>query len=185
MDNRAPPWHPNRDVQSRDHMTEEIIVPGPGTARAYRDALACFGTGVTVITTRTETGPLAMTANSFASVSLDPALVLWCPAKASLRHDAFIATERYVIHVMTEDQLDLALHFSRSGDDFSGVDWRPGPHGLPVLHGCLARFECEREAVHDGGDHSIVLGRVERASFHSGKGLMFKHGAYGGFFRLG
>lgn len=162
-------------------MTERTIVPGPGTTRVYRDALACFGTGVTVVTARTETGPLAMTANSFASVSLDPALVLWCPAKASLRHDAFIASERYVIHVMTEDQQALAVHFARTGDDFSGIDWHPDDNGIPILRNCLARFECRRTAVHDAGDHSIVLGEVQRATFHPGKGLIFKHGAYGGF----
>lgn len=164
-------------------MTERTIVPGPDTARAYRDALACFGTGVCVVTARTGHGPLAMTANSFASVSLDPALVLWCPAKVSLRHDAFVAAERYVIHVMAEEQRALAVHFARSGDDFTDIDWQADQHGLPVLRGCLARFDCRRAAVHDGGDHSIILGEVQGATFHTGKGLMFKHGEYGGFIR--
>lgn len=164
-------------------MTEKTIIPGPDTARAYRDALACFGTGVTVVTTMTESGPLAMTANSFASVSLNPPLVLWCPARASLRHDAFAAAERYMIHVMAEDQQNLAAHFAGTGDDFLGVAWDRS-NGLPVLTGCLARFECRRTAVHEAGDHSIVVGEVLSATFHPGKGLMFKHGAYGGFFPL-
>ncbi len=164
-------------------MSEKTIIPGPDTARAYREALACFGTGVTVVTTMTERGPLAMTANSFASVSLDPPLVLWCPARASLRHDAFVAADRYAIHVMAEEQQDIAMHFARTGDDFHGIDWTLAD-GLPILSGCLARFECRRTAVHPGGDHSIVVGKVQSATFHTGKGLMFKHGAYGGFFPL-
>ena len=164
-------------------MSERTIIPGPDTARAYREALACFGTGVTVVTTMTPQGPLAMTANSFASVSLDPPLVLWCPARASLRHDAFIAARRYVIHVMAEDQQHVARHFAGTGQDFAGIAWRR-ENGLPVLEGCLARFECRRHAVHPAGDHSIVLGEVQRASFQPGRGLMFKHGAYGGFFPL-
>lgn len=164
-------------------MTEKTIIPGPDTARAYRDALACFGTGVTVVTTMTDDGPLAMTANSFASVSLDPPLVLWCPARASLRHDALVAASRYVIHVMAEDQQATAVHFAGSGHDFSGIEWKEC-NGLPILSGCIARFECRRSAVHGAGDHSIVVGRVESATFHPGKGLIFKHGAYGGFLPL-
>lgn len=183
MDNRAPSWHP-RPVSGARDMTDITITPGPDTLRAYRDALACFGTGVTVVTTRTDHGPVAMTANSFASVSLEPPLVLWCPARASLRHDAFIATDRYAIHVMAEDQQETARHFARTGDDFAGIDWSADDSGLPLLSGCLARFECRRTAVHDGGDHSIVVGQVLKASFHGGKGLIFKHGEYGGFLRL-
>jgi flavin reductase (DIM6/NTAB) family NADH-FMN oxidoreductase RutF len=166
-------------------MTDITLTPGPDTLRAYRDALACFGTGVTVVTAQSAIGPVAMTANSFASVSLDPALVLWCPSRKSMRHDAFIAAPRFAIHIMAEDQQDTARHFARSGDDFGGIDWAPDAHGLPILSGCLARFDCRRFAVHDGGDHSIVLGEVLQASFHTGKGLLFKHGEYGGFFRLG
>lgn len=164
-------------------MTSKTIIPGPDTQRAYREALACFGTGVTVVTTMTPRGPLAMTANSFASVSLDPPLVLWCPARSSLRHDAFTAAERFAIHVMAEDQRALAAHFAGTGEDFTGIDWRENEDGLPALEGCLARFDCARHAVHEGGDHSIVVGRVLRASFTAGRGLMFKHGAYGGFRR--
>lgn len=153
-------------------MSEKTIIPGPETIRTYRDALGCFGTGVTVVTTLSEIGPLAMTANSFASVSLDPAMVLWCAAKASLRHASFASASAYAIHVMAEDQQVLALHFARSGDDFSHVDWTPGEGGLPILHGCLARFECRRTEVHDAGDHSIIVGRVLRATHRPGSGLI-------------
>lgn len=162
-------------------MPDTSFVPGPDTTRAYRDALGCFGTGVTVVTTGTDTGPLAITANSFTSVSLDPPLVLWCAAKASPRHAGFAAARHYSIHVMGEEQQALALHFARSGRDFSDADWTPDGNGVPLLAGCLARFDCAATALHDAGDHSIIVGRVLRAMHRPGMGLMYKRGQYGGF----
>lgn len=166
-------------------MSETTIIPGPDTERAYRDALGCFGTGITVITTQTENGPLGMTANSFASVSLDPPLVLWCAAKESHRYAAFAGAKSYVIHILAEDQRATALHFARSGDDFSAAEWHPGEDGAPVLHGCLARFECRQVAAHDAGDHTIIVGRVLRATHRPGSGLIHKSGQYGLFRGLG
>ncbi len=166
-------------------MPEQSLIPGPTATGAYRAALGCFGTGVSVVTTQTETGPMAITANSFASVSIDPALVLWCPAKTSLRHDAFIAAEAYIIHVMGADQQSLATHFARTGIDFDKVGWQQDANGTWHLSGCLARFECRRRQVHDAGDHSIIIGQVTRAWYRSGSGLMFKRGQYGGFAGLG
>ncbi len=167
-------------------MPDHSFIPGPGTAHAFRGALGCFGTGVTVVTTMTATGPLGMTANSFTSVSLDPALILWCPALASRRHDDFAAARRFAIHVMARDQQALALRFSRQGDDFSDLDWHApenGPENAPPrLAGCLARFDCIHAATHDGGDHSIILGRVIRVTHRAGQGLLFKRGQYGDFF---
>lgn len=162
-------------------MTETSFVPSPDSQRDFREALGCYGTGVTVVTALDRDRPVAMTANSFASVSLDPPLVLWCPAKASQRYQAFLNATHYVIHVLADDQHALALHFARTGTDFAGIDWAPGAAGLPILAGCLARFECERVAVHDGGDHSIVIGRVHHTTFRPGQGLIFKRGLYGGF----
>ena len=165
-------------------MTETSFVPGPETARAFREALGCFGTGVTVVTTRTADGPMAMTVNSFTSVSLDPPLVLWCPARSSLRHDAFAKATHFSIHIMAEDQQDLALHFARTGSDFASVDWTDTPEGVPALAGCLARFDCAAHACHEAGDHSVLIGQVTRATTRPGKGLMFKRGQYGGFLEI-
>ena len=169
------------DQQARRFMSDTTFIPGPDTSRTYRDALGCFGTGVTVVTTLTDNGPLAMTANSFASVSLDPAMVLWCAAKRSMRHDAFVAARDYAIHVMSEDQQNLALHFARTGCDFSQFDWKANENGLPILQGCLARFECRQTALHTAGDHSIIVGQVLKAAHRPGSGLMYKRGQYGGF----
>ncbi|PCJ05493.1 MAG: flavin oxidoreductase [Rhodobacteraceae bacterium] len=162
-------------------MSETSFIPGPETARAYRTALGCFGTGVTVVTTMTPRGPLAITANSFTSVSMDPPLLLWCPAKSSLRHNAFVNAKDFTIHVMAEDQLDMAKHFSRNGEGFDAVDWQPNAAGTPTLPDCLARFECRHFACHPGGDHSILIGEVLEATTRPGQGLIFKHGLYGGF----
>ncbi|TMV09183.1 flavin reductase family protein [Ruegeria sediminis] len=165
-------------------MTETSFTPGPDTKLAFREALGCFGTGVTVITTGTENGPVAITVNSFSSVSLDPPLVLWCLGKESNRYDAFSTAKNYAIHVMSEDQHDQALRFARNGWVFSHADWTPDEAGTPLLSGCLARFDCRLSAQHEAGDHVIVVGEVKRVMYRTGKGLMFKRGQYGGFIDL-
>lgn len=168
-------------TEASDLSGETTFVPGPETEAEYRRALGCFGTGVTVVTHMTENGPIAMTANSFASVSLDPPLVLWCAAYRSRRHALFAQARHYAIHVMRDDQLHLARHFARRGHDFSVADWTPNAEGQPVLSDSLASFECVRDAVHPVGDHSIIVGHVLRCSVHPGSGLLFKRGQYGGF----
>ncbi|CUH86152.1 FMN reductase (NADH) NtaB [Phaeobacter sp. CECT 5382] len=162
-------------------MPETSFIPGAATARAYRDALGCFATGVTVITTMTENGPLAITVNSFTSVSLDPPLLLWCPARSSLRHDTFVKAAHFSIHVMAEDQLEMALHFARDGEGFDTYDWHLSKAGSPALPGTIVRFDCQHFDSHQAGDHSIILGEVKSVTCHPGKGLIFKRGQYGGF----
>jgi flavin reductase (DIM6/NTAB) family NADH-FMN oxidoreductase RutF len=159
----------------------ERFTPGPDTARAFRDALGRFATGVTVVTALTDEGPVGITANSFASVSLDPPLVLWSPARASSRFPVFAAAEHFAIHVMGREHRDLAAHFVRHGRDFSGIATEPGPGDVPLLADCLARFACRTEARHDAGDHLIVVGRVLEAASRDGAPLVFCHGGYGQF----
>lgn len=154
-------------------------------ARALRAALGRFATGVTVITTATGTGPLGITANSFASVSLDPPLVLWSPAKASGRFGPFTECRAFAIHVMGDDQADLAAAFVRQGDAFDGLDWRADADGTPLLRHCLARFHCMLETMHDAGDHVIVIGRVLSATHREGAPLVFSGGRFGHFADLG
>ncbi|KHQ53193.1 MULTISPECIES: flavin reductase family protein [Mameliella] len=161
-------------------MTQDFD-PAQTDGRAFRDALGRFGTGVTVITCATTTGPLGITANSFSSVSLDPPLVLWAPAKSSSRYPFFMAADRFAIHVMGADQFDLCRAFARDGDAFDAFDWRRSASGVPLIEGCLARFECRQVAAHDGGDHSILLGHVERVSSREGAPLLFQGGRYGSF----
>ena len=159
----------------------QTFVPGPETSRAFRDALGCFATGVTVVTTMTAQGPLGITVNSFSSLSLDPPLVLWAPAKDSGRYQPFVAAPHFAIHVLAEDQFDLAMAFAKNGTAFDAVDWSPSDEGTPCIETALARFECRHHAAYDGGDHKIVVGEVLRASHRPGRSLIFSQGDYGGF----
>ncbi|SMX42869.1 flavin reductase family protein [Actibacterium lipolyticum] len=159
----------------------KTVTPGPGSERSYRDALGRFATGVTVVTTAGPDGPMAITANSFSSLSLDPPLVLWAPAKSSRRYQLFCDTPRFAIHVLADDQLPVALHFARTGHDFAPMDWEVGPDGLPLLRHFAARFDCTRHDVHDGGDHAIVVGRVNDVTIGDADPLVFANGEYGRF----
>lgn len=134
-----------------------------------RDLRAAFGqflTGVTVVTTLDAAGePSGFTANSFSSLSLDPPLLLFSVGKDSNTFDDFATDNGFVVHVLAADQQDLAIRFAAKGrgaDRFDGVRWSPGLSELPVLAEALATFECSREGTHEGGDHLILVGRIER-----------------------
>ncbi len=157
------------------------FTPGPNTARDLRDAMGRFATGVTVITTRGADGPVGITANSFASVSLDPPLVLWAPGKFSRRFEYFVEAPHFAIHVLGLEQAELGYHFARNGFDFDLPGLTSSAEGTPLLSGCLARFDCRLAASHDAGDHAIVVGHVLRASLREGEPLVFSQGRYGGF----
>jgi flavin reductase (DIM6/NTAB) family NADH-FMN oxidoreductase RutF len=139
-------------------------VPSKENTRQLRDAFGRFATGVTVITAQFEGRPIAITANSFSSVSLDPPLVLWCPDKKSKRFDAFAAAQHYAIHILSVEQTDLCWRVAQDVSALANMDLDKNLEGIPVLSNCLARFECRQTAIHDAGDHSIVLGQVLRAS---------------------
>lgn len=150
--------------------------------RGFRSALGSFATGVTVVTALDSQGvPAGITANSFASVSLDPPLVLWSPKRASRRFALFAEAPVFAIHVLARDQQALCDHFVRNQSGFDALSWHEGPEGLPLLQGCLARFLCRREAVLDGGDHAIILGRVWEVARRDGAPLVFQGGKYGKF----
>lgn len=163
--------------------SEHLFVPEPANARSFRNALGSFTTGVTVVTVMGPHGPTGMTVNSFASVSLDPPLVLWSPAKSSARHDLFTAADHYAIHVLSVDQDDLSVRFTRGGAGFEGLEWHCNREGAPIIPGTLARFECARSTLHDAGDHSIIICRVLRAAHREGEPLCFSRGSFGQFSR--
>ncbi len=167
------------DGSERTYM--QSVIPGPETTREFRDALGRYATGVTVVTTDSEIGPLGITANSFASVSLDPPLILWSPARFSRRFKAFAEAPFFAIHVIGSEQQDLCERFSKDGTAFPGTDWEMGAHNVPLLNGCLARFECKTVATHNGGDHEIIVAEVERATWRAGEPLVFSQGCYGRF----
>lgn len=161
-------------------MTELVFSP-EDDARAFRDALGRFATGVTVVSIAGPDGPMGFTANSFAAVSLDPPLVLWSPAKSSQRFPHFATARHYSIHVLDRQHGDWMARFQRGGAGFHGLSHEINPEGVPVIHGALARFDCEQHATHEGGDHLIVVGRVLRAAHRDGSPLIFNQGQYGGF----
>jgi flavin reductase (DIM6/NTAB) family NADH-FMN oxidoreductase RutF len=131
----------------------------------YRRVAGRFATGITVVTTVVEGVAHAMTVNAFTSVSLDPVLVLFCPEKISRFHDAVVAAGRWAVSVLGEDGLEASRWFATRGRELTGqIDgWaaNPGPYtGAPILRGAIAALECRTHAIHDGGDHSIVVGEV-------------------------
>lgn len=148
--------------------------------RELRDALGRFATGVTVVTTMTSGGPLGITANSFASLSLDPPLALWSPARKSSRFAAFEAASHFAVHVLAEDQQPIAEHFARIGVGFDRFGFDPGLGDAPLLRGCAARFECRHAARFDGGDHLICVGEVLRLAESDRPPLLYYRGGYRG-----
>jgi len=144
------------------------FTPSAENSRDFRNALGRFGTGVTIVTTSDGDKPLGITVNSFSSVSLDPALVLWSVAKTSYRYDHFKSASHYAIHVLDHKQADLAMQFAKDAQSFSECDWLLSDAGVPLIEHCNARFECQRVSVHDGGDHSIVVGKVVHALDNGG-----------------
>ncbi|MEM9698826.1 MAG: flavin reductase family protein [Pseudomonadota bacterium] len=162
----------------------DALIPfDPNESTALRRAFGRFGTGVTVITIAAPEGPIGMTANSFASVSLDPPLVVWSAAHRSHRHDAFVSAKHFCIHILSADQYDLAMHFASRGHDFSQLSWTNGPTGAPMLPGCLATLHCASHAVHPAGDHSLIIGQVTHAANREdhAHGLLFEQGRFGRF----
>lgn len=147
---------------------------------AFRGALGSFATGITVVTTLSQDdGPVAIVANSFASVSLDPPLVLWSPAKASKRFKYFADAPRFAIHVLSAEQRDLCAAIAQSVTAIADAPMRTNAQGIPILDAALATFECTLETSHDAGDHVIVVGRVLRADHRPGRPLVFHGGTYG------
>lgn len=146
-----------------------------------RQAMGRYATGVTVVTTIGPEGPVGIAANSFTSLSLDPPLLLWCPARSSSRYAIFAKAERYAIHVLAADQLEICRRFARTGGDFSGIDLTFTPEGVPALPGVLARYDCRAHASHEGGDHAILVAEVMRVTLSEGAPLLFWGGRYGDF----
>lgn len=160
---------------------DSSFTPDAEAARAFRDALGRFTTGVTLITIDGPAGPMGFAANSFSSLSLDPPLVLWSVAKSAGRYPHYAVARHFAIHVLAADQSALVPRFHRSGPGFDGLAHDLNPHRVPLLAGALARFECEQHATHEGGDHLIVVGRVQRVVCQDGAPLVFSQGQMGRF----
>jgi flavin reductase (DIM6/NTAB) family NADH-FMN oxidoreductase RutF len=146
----------------------------------FRRACARFATGITVPTTLAADGsPQGFTANSFTSVSMEPPMVLVCvDHRASvLRH--FLSASHFAINILESGQQEISARFALRGvDRFSGVPWRPGATGVPVLEGVVAHLECATRQTVVAGDHTLILGEVLHAETGEGKPLLYYSSAY-------
>ncbi len=152
----------------------------PLDARHFRNALAQFATGVTIVATRLENGAfIGLTATSFNSVSLTPPLVLWSLAGGARSLPAFEASTHYTISVLAADQTALADRFSRRIEDrFAGVEFDLSASGMPLIRGAAAWFDCRNRRRHVEGDHVIFIGEVEHCAVQAQAPLIFHGGKF-------
>jgi flavin reductase (DIM6/NTAB) family NADH-FMN oxidoreductase RutF len=153
------------------------------TPQALRGVLGRFATGVTIITCRDAEGvAVGLTANSFASLSLDPPLVLWSLRQTASIRAAFDQAQHFAINVLAETQVALSRRFASSAtpDKFAEGTWAAGLGGAPVLMGCAAVFECRTESRQGVGDHVLFIGRVLRMADRPLAPLLFQGGQYHG-----
>jgi flavin reductase (DIM6/NTAB) family NADH-FMN oxidoreductase RutF len=155
----------------------------PIDPRDFRTALGSYATGVTIITAVGSDGkPYGITCNSFASVSLNPPLVLWSLVLYSSSFSAFQDATHFAVNVLGVSQQALAHKFAKSSDEkFVGVEWTPGLGGAPLLTKSVANFQCRSVNRYYGGDHVIFLGAVEAYSYNGSEPLLFAQGRYGKF----
>lgn len=149
------------------------------TSLAYRRALGSFATGVCVMTATGPDGPVGITANSFASLSLEPRLVLWSIALTSERAAVFAAAERFGVHVLEADDRARAERFAFGDCRLTVEDAEAAPGRAPRLHGALTWLDCAREDARQVGDHLLLIGRVERFETRPGPGLTYFRGRWG------
>lgn len=150
--------------------------------RRLRDIFGTFASGLTVITSATPVGPAGFTCQSFASLSLDPALVTFSPARTSTTWPVLRQAGSFTVNILPAEHQHLAGQFARSGTDkFAGVSHASSPLGNPVLEGALAWIDCELHAEYDGGDHTIVVAAVRYLdATQDADPLVFFKGRYAG-----
>mgnify|MGYP001803859868 CR=1 FL=1 len=163
----------------QDPNQPTVFTPDADTSRQLRNAFGRFATGITVITAPSVDGPIGIVANSFSSVSLDPALVLWSVDRTARRFPYFDAADHYAIHVLAAEQQDLCTQVARNAHALNDLPHTLNADGVPLIDHCLARFECRRVAAHDAGDHVIVVGQVQRTEMRDGQPLTFYGGNFG------
>ena len=128
--------------------------------KALKRAFGAYPTGVTVVTTHGDGAPRGFTANSFTSLSIDPPLLLVCHDDRANSAPVFRSAPGFTVNVLAADQEALAMRFAGGeGDRFAGLDCEPGEGG-PILPGVAAWLDCATHAIHGGGDHSILVGRI-------------------------
>jgi flavin reductase (DIM6/NTAB) family NADH-FMN oxidoreductase RutF len=150
------------------------------TGEEFRRALGHFATGVTVVTVRRSQESIhGMTANAFTSVSLEPPLVLVCVDHRARSHPLLLEQKCFGINVLREDQEPLARYLDHETAGRLGVEYATSERGTPLLKDCLARLDCTLVATHEGGDHTLFVGRVEQANTGTGRPLLWWPGGSG------
>ena len=131
-------------------------------SKFLRKTLSKYSTGVTVVTSTDNDGnPIGMTVNSFTSVSLQPALVLWCIDKKQPSYNSFMNAKGYAVNILSKEQNDLCYKFASQLDDkFENVNWKSSLNGFPLVDNSSAWFDCKKGNYYSGGDHQILVGEV-------------------------
>ena len=157
------------------------VEPAANDQRSLRQALGCFATGVTVVTTRFEGQDYGMTCSSFNAVSLDPALVLWSLQQSCGSRAAYLEGGGYTVSVLSAKQSSLAMHFARGSQEerFAAIDTQHAPSGRILVPDCVAWFDCDLHQVVSAGDHDILLGNVQAYECAQGEGLIFERSRFG------
>lgn len=153
----------------------------PVSPTTFKDGLARWVSGVTIVTARAGGADCGMTASSFSSVSLDPPLVLVCADKRSETHAAIASSGCFAVNVLSESQEELSRRFATEGNEairFEGLACTHGPTGAPLIPNALAHLECRVAASHDAGDHVIYVGEVERLCARDAEPLVYYRGGY-------
>jgi flavin reductase (DIM6/NTAB) family NADH-FMN oxidoreductase RutF len=152
----------------------------PVSQDEFRSALGRFASSVTVVTTKTKNDKLSgITVSAFTSVSLEPPLILVCINKRTSIHDIFEKGHYFAVNILAEDQEILSRRFaSKEPDRFAGTGYTEGTTGSPILDGVIAAIECRVLYTYPGGDHTIVVGEVERIAVTDGKPLAYFRGGY-------
>jgi flavin reductase (DIM6/NTAB) family NADH-FMN oxidoreductase RutF len=173
------PKHPSSPDPANELSSDSSSID----PRDFRNALGTYATGVTIITAAAADGkPYGLTCNSFASVSLNPPLVLWSLVIFSQGMSIFQNASHFAVNVLGASQQALATKFAMpSVDRFAGVDWAPGLGNAPILADSVANFQCRAVNRYYGGDHVIFLGAVEAYAYNRQEPLLFARGGYGRF----
>ena len=148
----------------------------------FRKAMGCFATGETIITVDLDGRVHGMTANAFASVSLDPPLLLVCVDHSARTHAHLHARKRFGVNILANDQQRISEYYARpvpeQAEDEAGARFERTLHGTPVLHGALTYLECRLQWAHDAGDHTIFIAEVEDVVVRQGEPLLFFRSNY-------
>lgn len=164
----------DKDVQ---HINLGICMADPSFEK-LRSAFGSYVTGVTVVTAMAKNNePVGFTANSFTSVSLDPALLLVCVGKNLSSYEVFASANHFAVNILGSEQKEMANRFAKlKHKRFDGIDWQQGALGCPLLGGSCAWFECSISTRIDAGDHDVLIGRIHHFTDHGENGLgYFRH----------